>query len=120
MGALALVLATVGIYGVVSFAARQRTREMGIRAALGAPRLAVIKLVIGANLRVVGTGLAAGTVLALAAGRLASGMLYGVGPADPALLVGAPAVLLSAALAASYLPARRASRVDPVVALRSE
>jgi predicted permease len=120
MGALALVLATVGIYGVVSFAARQRTREMGIRAALGAPRLAVVKLVMGANLRVVGTGLAVGTVLALVAGRLASGMLYGVAPADPALLLGAPSVLLAAALLASYLPARRASRVDPVVALRSE
>ncbi len=120
MGTLALVLAAVGIYGVVSFAARQRTREMGIRAALGAPRLAVVKLVMGANLRVVGVGLAIGTVLALLTGQLVSGMLYGVAPADPALLIGAPAVLLSVALLASYLPARRASRVDPVVALRSE
>ncbi|HEX8360092.1 MAG TPA: ABC transporter permease, partial [Longimicrobium sp.] len=120
MGALALVLAAVGIYGVVSFAARQRTREMGIRAALGAPRLAVVKMVMGANLRVVGVGLAVGTVLALITGRLVSGMLYGVAPADPALLVGAPAVLMSVALLASYLPARRAARVDPMVALRSE
>jgi predicted permease len=120
MGALALALAAVGIYGVVSFAARQRTREMGIRAALGAPRLAVVKMVMGSNLRVVGVGLAVGTVLALLTGRLVSGMLYGVAPADPALLIGAPAVLLSVALLASYLPARRASRVDPMVALRSE
>jgi ABC-type lipoprotein release transport system permease subunit len=120
LGALALVLAAVGIYGVVSFAAGQRTREIGIRTALGAPRVAVVKLVMGANLRVVALGLAVGTVLAILAGKLASGMLYGVTAADPALLLGAPAVLMSVALLASWLPARRASRVDPVVALRSE
>ncbi|HEX8211570.1 MAG TPA: ABC transporter permease [Longimicrobium sp.] len=120
LGALALVLAAVGIYGVVSFAAGQRTREIGIRTALGAPRVAVVKLVMGANLRVVALGLAVGTVLAIVVGKLASGMLYGVTAADPALLLGAPAVLMSVALLASWLPARRASRVDPVVALRAE
>jgi ABC-type antimicrobial peptide transport system permease subunit len=120
LGALALSLAAVGIYGVVSFAARQRTREIGIRSALGAPRTAMVRMVMGANLRVVAVGLALGTVLALLAGRLVSGLLYGVAPADPALLIGAPAVLLSVALLASYFPARRAARVDPSIALRSE
>ncbi|MBV9772850.1 MAG: ABC transporter permease [Gemmatimonadetes bacterium] len=119
-GGLALLLATVGIYGVVSYSVVQRTREIGIRAALGASREALLRMVVGGSMRLVGIGLATGLALAVLFGVAASGLLYGVSPADPALLVGAPAVLALAALLASYLPARRATRVDPMIALRAD
>lgn len=119
-GGLALLLATVGIYGVVSYTVVQRTREIGIRSALGASRRALLRMVVGGSMRLVGIGLGVGLALAVGLGIAASGLLYGVSPADPALLLGAPAVLAAAALLASYLPARRAVRVDPMIALRND
>ncbi|MDB4951499.1 MAG: permease [Gemmatimonadetes bacterium] len=119
-GALAVLLAAVGIYGVVSFSVGRRTREIGIRMALGATADAVLRWVLGGSMRLVGIGLAIGLVLAVAVGRAASSLLYGVGPADPALLLGAPLVLGSVALLASWLPARIATRVDPMAALRRD
>ena len=117
---LALVLATIGLYGVIAYSVSQRTREMGIRLALGAGRPAVLRLIIsqGARLTLVGLGLG----LAAAAGltRLMQGMLYGVGPLDPMTFVLVGVVLGLVALLASYFPARRATRVDPVIALRAE
>ncbi|MCA1593444.1 MAG: ABC transporter permease [Acidobacteria bacterium] len=119
-GLLALVLAAVGIYGVVSYAVAQRTREIGVRMALGARRGDVLRLVMGEGLFVVGLGLAAGLLLALIATRVVAGFLYGVGTTDPLTFVAVPLVLGAIALAASYIPARRATRVDPMVALRYE
>ncbi|HEX8695201.1 MAG TPA: ABC transporter permease [Longimicrobium sp.] len=119
-GALALSLAAVGIYGVVSYAVSQRTREIGIRSALGAGPARVVRMVLGDNLRVVAAGLGAGLALAVPLGMAAAGFLYGVSPADPAVLLGTPLVLAAVALLASWAPARRAARVDPMVALRAE
>ena len=119
-GLLALVLAGVGIYGVASYSVAQRTREIGVRVALGAQRVDVLRLVMGDGLFVIGVGLAAGLLLALAASRAAAGFLYGVGANDPLTFAGVPLVLGAVALAAGYLPARRATKVDPAVALRHE
>jgi putative ABC transport system permease protein len=119
-GALALSLAAVGIYGVVSYAVGQRTREIGIRAALGADARRVIRMVLGDNLRAVVAGLAAGVALSIPVGMASAGMLYRVSPFDPAVLLGTPLVLAAVALLAAWMPARRAARVDPMVALRSE
>jgi predicted permease len=119
-GLLALVLASVGIYGVTSYAVAQRTREIGIRAALGAARRDVVALVLGQTGRLVAGGLAAGLVLALALSRLLESQLYGVSAGDPLTFVATPLVLLGVAVLAVLVPARRATRVDPVVALRAE
>jgi predicted permease len=119
-GSLALLLAGVGIYGVVSFIVARRTREIGIRMALGATAGAVLRTVLGGSMRLVGVGLAVGLVAAIALGRALSSMLYGIGAADPALLLGAPLVLGSVAFLASWLPARLATRVDPMTALRHD
>jgi len=119
-GILALVLAVVGLYGVVSYTVGQRVKEIGIRVALGADRRRVARMVVGGGLRQASLGVAIGLALALAATRLLHGLLFGVGTAD-ALTFGAVAVgLTGVALAASWIPARRAARVDPMVALRSE
>jgi putative ABC transport system permease protein len=117
-GLLALALATVGIYGVMSFAVAQRAREIGIRMAMGARRNDVLALVLRQGMGVVGLGLAAGLLLAFAATRLVANMLFGVSPTDP-LAFGVTSLILAAvALAANFLPARRATAVDPVVVLR--
>ncbi len=117
---LALVLAAVGLYGVVAYSVRQRTKEIGVRMAVGADAGRIARLVAGESARMVGVGLALGLVGALVIARLLAGFLYGVGPADPVALTGAALVLAFAALLATVLPVRRATRVDPVVALAAE
>jgi putative ABC transport system permease protein len=119
-GTLALLLASVGIYGVMSYSVTQRTHEFGIRMALGASRGSVLKMVMSNALRMAGMGVAIGIVLALVSTRLMSTMLFGVGTADPLTLALTIIVLPAVALLASYIPARRATRVDPMIALRYE
>ena len=120
VGALALVLGSVGLYGMVSYAAVRRTREMGIRLALGANRAGVVALVVRGGLLVVGIGGVVGLGAALALGGALRGFLIGVGAFDPVALLAAPAVLGAVALLATWIPARGVSRVDPVAALRAE
>jgi predicted permease len=117
---LALLLAAVGLYGVVAYAVSRRTREIGIRMALGAGRRAVVRMVLTGSMKVVGIGLAIGFALSLVAGRAVESFLGDVSSADPIALVAAPLVMISCALVASWLPARRAARIDPMKALREE
>ncbi|MBF5043558.1 ABC transporter permease [Aggregicoccus sp. 17bor-14] len=117
---LALLLAAIGIYGVVTHAVSLRTRELGIRMALGADARQVVGMVLGQYLRVTGAGLALGVGLAYLASRLLGSMLYGVGGGDPLTYAGVALLLGMVALAASYLPAHRATRIDPALALRQE
>ena len=119
-GGVALLLAVVGIYGVRSYLVSQRTREIGIRMALGATSSNVLWLVVRESLTLTMTGIAIGLLLAWGVGVAVSGLLYQVGAIDPLVFGSAPIVLALAALAASYLPARRATRVTPVSALRAE
>ncbi len=120
VGVVALLLAAVGIYGVVAFAVARRTREIGVRAALGAAPVKLVRTMMQETGRPVIVGLAVGIALALGAGRLMASVLYGVGAVDGLTLVVTPLVLGTAALVAAYLPARRAVRVSPTVALRAE
>ncbi|HEX5581012.1 MAG TPA: ABC transporter permease [Gemmatimonadaceae bacterium] len=117
---IALLLAAIGIYGVISYAVAQRTREIGIRMALGASTSDVRKLVVRQGMAPALAGIALGIVGALAATRVMSSLLYGVSATDPVTFAGVPVLLAMIALAAAYLPARRATRVEPVNALRSE
>jgi putative ABC transport system permease protein len=117
-GLLALALASVGIYGVMAYSVSQRTREMGLRLALGAPPAAVRGLVLRHAMRLIAVGLAMGLGGALLLGRAMSSLLYGLSGADALSLVGATATLIIVSAIASYLPARRASRIDPAVSLR--
>jgi putative ABC transport system permease protein len=119
-GAVALGLTSVGIYGVVAYSVTRRVHEIGVRMALGARPANVIGLVVGQGMRPVVLGLGGGLVAALALSRLLTKMLFGVSPHDPRTLVSVAVVLTVVALLASYLPARRATRVDPLSALRSE
>ena len=119
-GALALLLAGIGIYGVVSYSVAQRTRELGVRMALGAKEQDVLGLVLWDGLIVIAAGLASGLLLAAATTRVIAGFLYGVEAIDPVTFVSVPLMLGFVALAASYIPARRATKVDPLVALRYE
>lgn len=118
--ALALLLAAVGIYGVLSYQVVQRTREIGIRMALGATRSGVLRHVLGEGLRVIVAGVVIGLAGSLAATTLLSDLLFGVKPGDPASLASVVVILVVAALAACYIPARRATLVDPIIALRHE
>src|SRR5437867_2834482 len=117
---LALVLSAVGLYGVLASVVTQRTHEMGVRVAMGAQRWDVQRLMVSHGVRVAAAGAVLGALAGLVAGRVLSSLLYGVSPRDPLVLVVAALVPVVVAAAASYLPARRASRVDPVVALRYE
>jgi putative ABC transport system permease protein len=119
-GALAVVLAVIGLYGVISYMVAQRRNEIGIRMSLGADRRSIIRLVLRECVLLLSIGLACGVVLALTASRAAASLLFGLKPHDPATLAMATVILAAIALAASYLPASRASRLDPVVALRNE
>jgi predicted permease len=120
MGATGLLLAALGLYGVLAHAVARRTREFGVRLSLGAPRATIVRLVLHDGLVLTAVGLGAGLGLALAGGRLVSSMLFGIHPADPATLAGVAILLTVTALVACLVPARRAMRVDPVVALRTE
>jgi len=117
---VALLLAAIGIYGVMAFTVSQRNREMGIRVALGAVRQDVFRLVVGRAMALTGLGLAIGVAAAVAATRLLTQSLYGVRPTDPATYLAIAALMCVVTFVASYLPARRAARVDPMVALRNE
>jgi ABC-type antimicrobial peptide transport system permease subunit len=117
---LALVLSAVGIYGVLSYLVTQRTREIGIRMSLGASRAHVLTLVLRHGMRLAGLGFALGLIGALAAGRLLSSLLHEVHPSDPATIVLTAIALAAVSLLACYMPARRAAKVDPMVALRHE
>lgn len=117
---LALVLAGLGLYGVISFAARQRTREIGVRVALGATPASVLRLILGQGLLVAGVGIVLGLGASLALTRVVKSYLVGVSATDPVTFVGVPLLLLGIAALASYLPARRAAAIEPLQALREE
>jgi predicted permease len=117
---LALVLSSIGTYGVLSYMVAERRREIGIRVALGATRRSVLQMVIGLGLQLTTAGLAVGLVIALSAGRLIASLLFGVSTYDPITIAGVIGVISSVALVACYLPGHAATRVDPIVALRDE
>jgi predicted permease len=119
-GVMALLLAATGIYGVVSYGAARRTREMGVRMALGARAADVLRLIVGGGARMAAAGMAIGFAGALLLSRSLAGLLHGVSPSDPATYAAVGVVVLAAALLASWVPARRATRVNPSFALRSE
>jgi ABC-type antimicrobial peptide transport system permease subunit len=116
--ALSLVLSVIGIYGVMAYAVSQRTRELGIRMALGASRADVVRMVVAQGLRLTLMGVAFGLVASFAVTRLIASLLYSVSPTDVVTFTVVPVLLAVAALAASYLPALRATRIDPMTALR--
>jgi len=117
---VALLLAAVGIYGVMAYSFSQRTHEVGVRIALGAQRFDILRMAMSEGMRVVVIGLACGIAGAVILTRLFRSMLFNVAPADPLTFVSVAAILASVALLACYIPAQRATRVDPLVALREE
>jgi putative ABC transport system permease protein len=118
--AIAFILAAIGLYGVIAFGVTQRTHEIGVRVALGAQSQDVLGLIMRHGMLMLGIGLAIGIFAALALGRVLAALLFGVSPRDPATLVTSTLFLAAVGLLATYLPARRATRVDPMVALRAE
>jgi ABC-type antimicrobial peptide transport system permease subunit len=119
-GLLGLVLAAVGLYGVMAYTVQQRTNEIGLRMALGADRMRVVKMVLSGAFAQIGIGLAIGIPAAIGAGKLMTDQMFGVKPWDPVMLALAALMLGLAALLASAIPARRAAGVEPMVALRNE
>ena len=115
-----LLLASVGIYGVLAYYVASRTREIGVRVALGAAPGRILRLVVGNGAQMVIIGAAAGLACALLLSGLMKGLLFGIGPRDPLSFVLAPAVLIGVAVLAAYIPARKAARISPVEALRTE
>jgi macrolide transport system ATP-binding/permease protein len=119
-GSVALLLAVIGLAGVVSYSVSQRTNEIGVRMALGANRFSVVRLIVRQGMRITLIGMAIGLALAFAATRLLAGLLYGIKPADPATFAGVSVLLAAVALLSCYIPARRAASTDPTNALRAE
>jgi putative ABC transport system permease protein len=119
-GAMALVLGIVGIYGVISYAVSQRTREIGIRLALGAQAGELKRMFVRHGLVLAAIGVTIGLVAAMGLSRLMSSLLYGISPLDPLTYAAVPVIVAAATVVASYLPARRAAVVDPVYALKAE
>jgi putative ABC transport system permease protein len=117
---VAFLLAVVGIYGVIAYSVAQRTQELGIRIALGAGKSDILRLVIGNGLALTAAGIAAGIAVSLAATRLMSGLLFETSATDPVAFVASAILFVAVAVVASYLPARRATRIDPTGALRAE
>jgi putative ABC transport system permease protein len=117
---VALLIAVVGIYGVIAYAAAQRTREIGLRMALGAQVGQVRAMFLRQGLSLTAIGITLGIGVALAVARVVSSLLFGVSPTDPMTYAAVSGTLIAVALVATYLPARRASRVDPIVALRAD
>ncbi|PYL31408.1 MAG: permease, partial [Verrucomicrobia bacterium] len=120
LGLLAFILASMGVYGVMAYSVSQRTRELGIRMALGAQTSQVIRLVLRQGMLLAAIGLGFGLFAAFGSTHLAGSLLYGVNPNDPVIFVGVTSLLAFAAFAACYFPARRALKIDPIAALRTE
>jgi putative ABC transport system permease protein len=119
-GAIALLLSAIGVYGVMAYVVSEQTRDIGIRVALGAPRGSILGAIFRRGLLVTGAGLAVGLPVAYLLARLLASLIYGVTATDPATFIGIPLALIAAAGLAIYLPARRAMKIDPIVALRHE
>jgi ABC-type antimicrobial peptide transport system permease subunit len=120
LGLLAIFVGTLGLYGVVAFVVNRRSQEIGIRMALGAERGDILRMVVGHGLKLAAIGTGAGLAASLLAMRLLATMLYGVKPTDPIAFAGSAALVILVALAASWIPARRAATIDPMKALRTE
>ena len=119
-GVVALMLASVGVYGVLSYSVSQRTQEIGVRMALGASRSSVFGLVVGYGAKLAAMGIVGGVLVAFAVTRVIASQLYNVSPTDPFSFIATATFLAVVAIAASYIPARRATSVDPIEALRAE
>ena len=120
LGGVGLLLAAVGLYGIIAYSVSRRTREIGVRVALGAQRWDVLGMVVREGMRLAGTGVVVGILMAVAATRLIAGLLFNVSPIDGMTFAGMSVLFIAVALLASYLPARRAAATDPLTALRSD